>query len=126
MKRFICLFLMLWLPLFTGSAWAMSAQMQYDNLRAVMEAPSQNAEPSCHEMGHEAASVPVSKEPSPHAHCKGHNCFACGVCIYASSFAVPVLQHVSTPLLSHTKPFQYDVTFASQLYPPALKPPIAI
>ena len=125
MKRFICLFLMLWLPLFTGSAWAMSAQMQYEKLKSAMEASSQTAEPACHDMQHEAVTAPVSKEQSTHAHCTGHNCFACGVCIYASSFAMPALQHVLTPLLSHAKPFQYDEAFASQRYPPALKPPIA-
>lgn len=125
MKRFICLFLMLWLPLFTGSAWAMSTQMQYDKLQSAMEGSSQTAETPCHDMQHEADPVPASNEQSQHSHCTGHNCFACGVCIYAGSFTMPTLQHVFTPLLSNAKPAQFDETFASQLYPPALKPPIS-
>lgn len=125
MKRLICLFLMLWLPLFTGSAWAMSAQMQFDELQSVLAVSTQTAETPCHDMQHEAAPAPVNSEQPQHTHCTGHSCFACSVCIYASSFAMPALQHVFSPLLSYAKPLQYDESFASQLYPPALKPPIA-
>ena len=129
MKRSIYLFLMLWLPLFTGSAWAMNAQMQFSKWQSAMQASeaAQAAEHPCHEMqpGQVAEHATQTSNQSHNQHCNGHNCFACGVCIYGTNFAAPVVQNVFTPLLSHAKPVQFDKVFASQLYPPALKPPIS-
>lgn len=129
MKKLICLFLMLWLPLFTGSAWAMSTQMQLGKLQSAMpeSAAEPAAHPPCHEMqpGEQATHSPAPSTQDHNQHCNGHNCFACGVCIYASSYTTPMAQTLFTPLLSHAKPVQFDSVFASQLYPPALKPPIA-
>jgi hypothetical protein len=129
MKRFICLFLMLWLPLFTGSAWAMSAQMQFDELQSTLDVSSQDVsqqeEHPCHDMQLASHTETPASDATHGKHCNGHDCFACGVCLFATSFTSPALQHVFTPLLSHTKSVSFDETFVSQRYPPALKPPIS-
>lgn len=135
MKKLICLFLMLWLPLFTGSAWAMSAQMQLDRLHIVApmtDMKASTAQP-CHEMQAEKMASPqarpagASGDEYPHGqHCNGHDCFACGVCLYATSYTSPSQPAVFIPALSNANPEQPQQTFASQGYPPALKPPISI
>jgi hypothetical protein len=139
MKRCICLFLMLWLPVFTGSAWAMSTQMQLERLQdstpqlATMISP----EHPCHEMETDAMttdrittdrvdeSAPSGNHYSYGKHCNGHDCFACGVCISATSYTAPAQQDIHTPSLSLANPEQPQRVFASQGYPPALKPPIS-
>ena len=139
MKKCVCLFLMLWLPVFTGSAWAMSSQMQLERLQdtTVKDTRAQTAtmassEHPCHEMQADAntvdqvdRSMPSGDKPSHGKHCNGHDCFACGVCIYATSYTAPTQQDIYTPSLSHANPEQAQTVFASQGYPPALKPPIS-
>ena len=126
MKKFLCMFLMLWLPLFTGSAWAMSTQTQLGNLQASIDDTQAAqgagvAQQPCHGMQAQQA----EEQPGHHGkHCSGHNCFACGVCIYATNFTSPSPQHFFVPLLTHAKPEPLQLGFASQGYPPALKPPI--
>jgi hypothetical protein len=129
MKKFICLFLMLWLPLFTGSAWAMSTQMQLETLQdivSVTDATTSSGHP-CHEMQSEANTTgQLDLHAASHGkHCNGHDCFACGVCIYATSYTAPAQHDIYIPSLSHANPEQAQSVFASQGYPPALKPPIS-
>jgi hypothetical protein len=134
MKRCICLFLMLWLPVFTGSAWAMSTQMQLERVQDTIAqtATMASSEHRCHEMQADAntvdqvdRSMPSGDKPSHGKHCNGHDCFACGVCISATSYTGPAQQDIHTPSLSHANPEQPQRVFASQGYPPALKPPIS-
>ena len=129
MKKSICLFLMLWLPLFTGSAWAMSTRMQLGNLQASID-DTQAAHVAdmpqhpCHEMQAQQADAHAGETAHHSDHCSGSNCFACGVCIYATNFTTPSPQHFFAPSLTHAKPEPLQTGFASQGYPPALKPPI--
>lgn len=118
MKRLICLFLILWLPLFTGAALAMGTQMQVANeLQKIEKAASS----PCHDMQHMDSQKPISR------HCNG-NCFACGVCAFScnvTGFMTTTFYAVFAPVTVSPTPSLIDLVFSSQLYPPALKPPIS-
>jgi hypothetical protein len=115
MKKLICLFLMFWLPLFMGSAWAMNMQMQLENQQAQF---SQKSHMSCHE------SVDKSKKnQSP----SSQKCAVCGMCALVNGAAnfnsAPVLNLASSQC---STPQFFYVAFTSQDYPPSYKPPILI
>ncbi|MFM9913394.1 MAG: hypothetical protein ACKVN9_07670 [Methylophilaceae bacterium] len=116
MKRLICLFLILWLPLFTGAALAMGTQMQVANaLQQLEKAPTS----PCHDMQNMDSQQPASK------HCNG-SCFACGVCAFGfQAVSFMIISTFVAPLASAAPTLNLpDLAFISQLYPPALKPPI--
>jgi hypothetical protein len=112
MKKLICLFLMLWLPLFMGSAWAMSMQMQLENQQVQM---SQKSHMSCHEKSNKNQST------------SSHKCAVCGMCALVNGTAnfntAPVLNFATSQF---TAPQFFYVAFTSQEYPPSYKPPIFI
>lgn len=119
MKKFICLCLILWLPLFTGAALAMGAQME---AAGALQTTLQTPHAACHDM----QQTDSQHQPAtPCKHCTGH-CFACGVCTFGCQ-AVNFLTSAYTfaPTINAFKPVLPDLAFNSQLYPPALKPPIA-
>lgn len=143
MRKFLCLLLVLWLPLFTGSAWAMRTQMQLDQLQGMAETHMLASHP-CHDMpgmqvsGHDDHATPSTmamqdtEKPGAtdagkqdrNGHCQGHDCFACGICLHATNFTLTVMPPMPAPMLSHAKPVTHETVFASLRYPPALKPPI--
>ena len=117
MKKLLCLFLLLWLPLFSAAAAAMSMQMQ------LSAAPAQAEHMPCHEAStthHDAA------QPCCDDHNASHNCFACGVCAFSHASSYPVgLAALALPVPDTSSPGYLARVFSSQLYPPALKPPIS-
>jgi hypothetical protein len=116
MKRYFCIFLMSWLPLFMASANAMSMQMASANQHANAQKVTQV---SCHEDAQQ-----MHQHTSEHQ--QPHNCALCGFCIAVGSAAIfnptPLL-HVH--VLADTKPIFIDVRFNSLQTPPAIKPPIS-
>lgn len=118
MKKLVCLFLMLWLPLSAGSAWAMSTQMQ---VNAALDMAAETAmDMPCHDM--DAAGDDQGKG---NTHCLKHNCAACGACFSTSMAGAPA----GTAFAFAARPTQVtpaaDNLPVSQTYPPALRPPIA-
>lgn len=125
MKKFICLLLVLWLPLFSGAAAAMSLQMQLAAMPAVAH------DMPCHETAPDPqpaadAAADHAAQPCCDEHEASHNCFACGVCalVHSTTSATPG-QQLTLPALASSAPHYYGRIFSSQLYPPALKPPIS-
>lgn len=119
MKKLLCLFLLLWLPLFSAAAAAMSMQMQ------LSATPAQAENMPCHE----ASASPTAdnaEQPCCSDHDASHNCFACGVCAFshASSHLAAVISP-ALPAPDTSSPGYLARVFSSQLYPPALKPPIS-
>jgi hypothetical protein len=117
MKKYICMFLISWLPIFMASANAMSMQMAFTNQHANAHDMTQV---SCHE---------DAQKMHQHAaeHHQPHNCTLCGFCIAVGSAAIfnPMpLIHVHA--LVDTKPVFIDVRFNSLQTPPAFKPPISV
>jgi hypothetical protein len=115
MKKLICLFLMLWLPLFMGSAWAMSMRMQLDNAGKTQVTKSSM---SCHE---------VSDKTDKNRSTNSNQCAVCGMCALVNGTAnfntAPVLNFATSQF---TAPQFFYVAFTSQEYPPSYKPPIFI
>ena len=121
MKKLLCIFLMLWLPLFSAAAAAMSMQMQLTQTETV--ATQAEAMP-CHDV---ATNTDTGvQQPCCGDHETSHDCFACGVCAFSHASSYPAL--VAAPAFPHpvsAAPGYLDRVFFSQLYPPALKPPIS-
>jgi len=118
MKKLLCLFLLLWLPLFSAAAAAMSMQMQ-------LSATSASAEQMpCHDAS--TSTSDNTKQPCCDDHHASRNCFVCGVCAFSNAArhlaAVPSL---ALPAPDTFAPRNLVRIFSSQLYPPALKPPIS-
>ncbi len=115
MKRIICLFLMLWLPLFMGSAWAMSMQMALESQHVQTKHIAVKPSMSCHE-----SSAKTHKNQSD-------KCAVCGMCALVNGTA----NFTTAPILNLTasaspKPPFFYIAFISQDYPPNYKPPIFI
>lgn len=120
MKKLLCLFLLLWLPLFSAAAAAMDLQMQA--MQTTPMAAQADAMP-CH---NEAAAAETTAQPCCGDHQSSHSCLACGVCAF--SHAGSHLTAIAAPALPHpvsAAPGYLDRVFSSQLYPPLLKPPIS-
>lgn len=116
MKKFICLFLMLWLPISASSAWAMSTQMQLGSAsdtsaETIMDMP-------CHDMDSHDSSAP--DEPVIK-----HNCSACGACFTILAAGTPLLTYFNISTITSRVALPADDQTVSQTYPPALRPPIA-
>lgn len=117
MKKLICLFLMLWLPISASSAWAMSTQMQ---LGENFDAPAETmVDMPCHDM---ATHDSPASEQEPGLK---HNCTACGACFTILATGTPSVTYFSSTIVtSRAAPPANDQTI-SLTYPPALRPPIA-
>jgi hypothetical protein len=118
MKKLICLFLVLWLPISAGSAWAMSTQMQ---VNAALDAPIETMmDMPCHDMAADNTDVDQGNTENIK-----HNCAACGACFSISIAGMPSLAVMtSLALTTRTAPV-INNPLTSQIYPPALRPPIA-
>jgi hypothetical protein len=113
MKRYFCIFLMSWLPLFMASASAMSMQMAFaSNHAAILQSSSHMP---CHE--------DVSKHP-PSQNQK-HFCMVCGFCVIANGVVINnTVPEFHMHQVASTKSVFVDVVFYSLQHPPAIKPPI--
>jgi len=118
MKKLICLFLLLWLPISASSAWAMSTQMQVDAALGTVEPTS--SEMPCHDMAIEHADT----SPDQSSGVK-HNCSACGACSFAFSANISLPLHFTIAALTSRAFLPANDQTVSQTYPPALRPPIA-
>jgi hypothetical protein len=117
MKKLVCLFLMLWLPISAGSAWAMSTQMQVS--AAFDTADTAAMEMPCHDMAIENTDSAPEQVPG-----MKHNCSACGACFSVLAAGIPLLPHFSSAALTSRMALPADDQTVSQTYPPALRPPI--
>lgn len=120
MRKIICLFLMLWLPISAGSAWAMSTQMQLDSAQGATSEPS--ADMPCHDMGMMSADHTDSSDTE---HGMKHNCSACGACFSVFMAEAPKAAAFAFAAPSSQAALLADDLLVSQTYPPALRPPIA-
>ena len=117
MKKLICLFLMLWLPISASSAWAMSTQMQVDAAFGSVEMA--RVDMPCHDMAME------NTDSAPgHAPGMQHNCSACVACfsVFSADLSSPL--HFTSTILTTRAILPTDGQTISQTYPPALRPPI--
>ncbi len=89
MKRILAIFLMLWLPLFMQSAWAMSTRMALADaensigLQANQDAASEPVH--CHGSVAETSPVQTDAQASTHHHHCAH-CLACTIASASASF----------------------------------------
>ena len=120
MRKAICLFLILWLPLFMGSAWAMNMQMELQNQLPQIAQQSQK-------MAHNMATN-MQMPASCHMNIASETnkkCPTCSMCALAHASAsfdtAPNFNVLSTTSL--TPPYS-AVAFYSQDLPPTIKPPI--
>ncbi|HZV61514.1 MAG TPA: hypothetical protein VFF75_03785 [Methylophilaceae bacterium] len=118
MKKFICLFLMLWLPISANAAWAMSTQMQMNaasdaTIEVAMEMP-------CHDMTDDNSGTNLNHEPGIK-----HNCSACGACFTVLATGTPLAVYFSSAVMTSRAALPADDQIVSPTYPPALRPPIA-
>lgn len=121
MKKLLSIFLLLWLPLFSAAAAAMDAQMQAMQMPASSVPAHADAMP-CHDQ----TPVDIAAQPCCGEHESDHDCFACGVCAFghAGSHVTAIAAPAFPPPVS-AAPGYPNQLFSSQLYPPALKPPIS-
>ncbi len=112
MKKTLCLILILWLPLFFQSAWAMSTHMLFDEakLTTVHIAKKEQAH-HCHQ-----------NTSLPKAHQSCSHCIYCALANATASFdAVPQISHVN---LSEALPIWSSISYQSVSLPNSYKPPI--
>ena len=118
MKKFICLFLMLWLPISANAAWAMSTQMQ---MNTTLDTPTETVmDMPCHDMAADNSDTNLNHEPGIK-----HNCSACGACFTVLATGTALAVYFASAVLSSRAVLPADDQIVSQTYPPALKPPIA-
>lgn len=132
MRRVICLFLLLWFPLFAMAAQVMSTKMQLASLPSshlnhnqsvAVEAPSKTMETgmvNCHmsEMSDDSSKAPSTSHQSK------HDCKLCGFCVMSNGMAqftnvLPQFVH-----FDRLPSDSFFLIFHSQRYSPAVKPPI--
>ena len=123
MKKLICLFLMFWLPLFMGSAWAMNMQMELQNQLPQSSNMASHTQASadmpqhCHMANNK---MPDKKTSQPHP-----KCAACGMCAIANASAsFNTVPNFDLPKVSPHAPILFKVAFTSTDLPPNIKPPI--
>lgn len=89
MKRFLTLLLMLWLPLFMQSAWAMSTRMTLENMQTDVGRQANQDEASgpahCHGSVDKTSVAQTDAQPSAHHHHCAH-CMACTIATASASF----------------------------------------
>jgi hypothetical protein len=112
MKNFLCFLLMLWLPLSTAIAQAMSTQMMVDSNAATMLQVNAMKSDGCHDQ--------TSKDSANHSQCK--QCLSCALAMASATLNVPF-----TFQSAHKVQSKYLVaapTLHSIQLPPTTKPPI--
>lgn len=122
LKKFICIFLLAWLPLFISAASAASLQMALANLNAEMQT-NMAAIDACHQ---HASDAQENSNANNEVHSKQHHvCTVCGFCVVASGFAsiahTPIVQ---TTDVTTSQPAFFTAVFHALTYPPVIKPPI--
>ncbi|MDP8567270.1 hypothetical protein [Methylophilus aquaticus] len=124
MRKYLCMFLICWLPCFVMAANGMSLQMMLaDQTVALPISPalqSQVEAMPCHHMTDAHASgAPEADQQSP------HKCSVCGFCMVSTGVAhLEAFPAVSLFAQSHAAPLFEADPVHSQTYPPAIKPPI--
>ena len=121
MKKLICVFLMVWLPLFMGSAWAMNMQMELQNQLPQVTTNSSVATDmpmNCHMNMMNSTSGKHSNQPH-------QKCATCGICAVANASAsFNTVPNFDLPVTHSSAPYLLQVAFTSQDLPPTIKPPI--
>ncbi len=119
MKRILTIFLVLWLPLFMQSAWAMSTHMALQGTRTTIDLKVHQdvVSESCHHYGEKTDTQQVT-----HRHHCAH-CLACAISMASASFD-------GAPRLYLPEPAQENASSVSAQYfsvhlPAAIKPPIS-
>ena len=124
MKKWICILLACWLPLFISAASAASMQMAIVNQSVTAGSEKNIADMPCHQVVKDAQAT--SQRPSEQTPGNQHHvCAACVFCVITGSFANfshDISVHPSA--LTSTQPIFFTPSFHSQTYPPAIKPPI--
>lgn len=121
MKRILAIFLMLWLPLFMQSAWAMSTRMLLQEaqttigLQASLDADSEPM--PCH-----ASTAEAGTHPGVHdSHCT--HCLACAIATASASFDAAPQFHL--PDLTQENISSISALYLSVYLPAVIKPPIS-
>jgi hypothetical protein len=120
-RKFVAVLMLLWLPLFSGSAMAATISMQLQQGGCHEAAASQNMpdmDMAEHHQHHEGMSS-AADEHSP-------SCSACGICHLACTgyLAVPVVELVAAQTAAR-EITPYLVAFHSVTSVPLLPPPLA-
>lgn len=118
MKKFLCRFLMLWLPLFMQSAWAMSTHMALDAV-AIETIHIEISSPTDH--CHPSKKIATHQKSSNHHQSCGH-CVVCAMANASASFRYAFT--FSSSYLSQTVPIFFSLDYLSTTLPHAYKPPI--
>ncbi|MFZ3019897.1 MAG: DUF2946 domain-containing protein [Gallionella sp.] len=124
-RKFVAILMLLWLPLFSGSALAASVSMQAQR-GACHEASMQemhHADAGEHQ--HHDTEVPVAQDQTASTDQSDTSCNSCGVCHLACSgyLAVPGLVAPDMPqAVAATTP--YTVSFHSVTSTPLVPPPL--
>lgn len=125
MKRVMTIFLMLWLPLFMQSAWAMSTRMALQEAQASIGLQvNQDAasEPMpCHDSVAETSVAQTDAQPSTHHHHCTH-CVACAIATASAGFDTAPQFHLPD-LTQEISPGALALYLSIHLAP-AIKPPI--
>lgn len=134
MKKMLCLFLILWWPLFAMAAQRMELEMEIAS-GVIGQHPEtlNSAIETCHHQmvaGVEAndldAKAYASLSHDFDGHGKSHTCKLCGYCAVLAGFsdftAFPNVIGFASVVV---KPVLPTLFFHSQSYPPAIKPPIS-
>ena len=116
MKRWICVLLIAWLPVFMVTADAMGMQMRLQQSHHVVQQSHhvvQQPNQSCHHA------------PAKQTKNKTSLCILCGFCALAIAIApLDFTPSFDAFLLTSTRPIFVDVIFTSNNLAPALRPPI--
>jgi len=110
MKKFICILLLSWLPVFMLASNAMAMQMALNNTHQM---PATEMQHACHESKNEATAT----------HSKAHQCVVCTMCVLSHAVAFTSAANSVSQSLHHPQPLFDEARFSSLDSPPALKPP---
>ena len=126
MKKFICIFLMAWLPLFMGSAWAMNMQMELQNqLYQVTTNSSVSNSSASAEMPVNCRMNMTSNLTGKHSNQPHQKCATCGICAVANASAsFNTVPNFDLPTTHSSALHLLQVAFTSEDLPPTIKPPI--
>ncbi|OIR14671.1 hypothetical protein GALL_44770 [mine drainage metagenome] len=119
-RKFIALFLLLWLPLFSGSALAATVSMQ-------MQQGKSHEAAAAHMMSHDGMAGHHQSPCKMHAATAEHgsSCDACGVCHLACTgyLAVPGIEMIPVQTAA-SEITPYLVAFDSLVSAPLVPPPL--
>ncbi|HEX5338295.1 MAG TPA: DUF2946 domain-containing protein, partial [Gallionella sp.] len=122
-RKFIAVLMLLWLPLFSGSALAASVSMQ---ARTCHEAAMQQEMQHADECDHHHDEVSTAQNQATSDDQQDSSCNACGVCHLACSgyLAVQGIAAVAAQMSAQTVT-PYVVSFHSITSTPLVPPPLA-